>query len=597
MRFTLVTTIPVLRHAVLRVGPTLLCAALLFGATGLDERANTRLVSLSPDTTEAPSVQRFLIRGTTEAQLGDYEEAIQYFETALDKAPNSPTLLQALADAHAAQGELTTALFYAHQARTHGADRPYYHRRLARLQEKAGASQAARETYRALLDRFPDQHRAYQALAALQEEMGRPEAALDTYRDLLARTRPPVAVYRNVLALQRRVGTPQGVANTLQALVDRRPNDPTYRRQLGAHYAEQGCTEAALDLLAPLVRQQPNDAALQKQVRRLSQETGHTMAAVPSVDSSAAVNRENLSVDQLVQKAQSAYDEAVSSTTVPDSARLGRAEALLQTALKRTSTHVPALDLLARIHQQTGNYREEATVLERALEENPRDAARWTRAATAYLRAHRFEKAASVAEEGLLLFPGEFSLARAAGFARLRSGDANRAADQFQEALNLGIDSASAKKTAEIHAGLGLAYTELDRPEDADSAFEAAQSLAPDHPVVLQSHAYGLALRGATLDHALKMARRAVELSPTDPFALDTLGWVYFQRDDLEAARRHLRRALNAGPSSARILEHFGDVHHALGNDTAAQKYWQRALDRAPDRPSLHRKLDEVSPS
>lgn len=554
-------------------------------------------MSLSPDTTEAPSVQRSLIRGTTEAQLGDHEEAIQYFETALDKVPNSPTLLQALADAHAAQGELTTALFYARQAHTHGADRPYYHRRLAQLQEKAGASQAARETYRALLDRFPDQHRAYQALAALQEEMGHPESALDTYRALLARTnRPPVAVYRNMLALQRRVGTPQGVANTLQALVDRRPNDPTYRRQFGTHYAEQGRTEAALDLLAPLARQQPNDAGLQQQVRRLSQETDRTMAAIPSVDSSAA-NRENLSVDQLVQKAQSAYDKAVSSTTVPDSARLSRAEELLQTALARTSIPVPALDLLARIRQHTGNHREEATVLEKALEENPRDAARWTRAATAYLRAHRFEKAVSVAEEGLLLFPGEFSLARAAGFARLRSGDANRAVDQFQEVLNLRSDTASAEKTAEIHAGLGLAYTELDRPADADSAFETAQSLAPDHPVVLQSHAYSLALRATALDRALKMARRAVELSPTDPFALDTVGWVYFQRDDLEVARRHLRRALNAGPPSARILEHLGDVHHALGNDTAAQKYWQRALDRAPDRPSLRQKLDEVSPS
>ncbi|PSQ69797.1 MAG: hypothetical protein BRD31_04890, partial [Bacteroidetes bacterium QH_2_64_26] len=32
------------------------------------------------------TVQKYLIKGTTEAQLGDYEEAILYFETALDRA-------------------------------------------------------------------------------------------------------------------------------------------------------------------------------------------------------------------------------------------------------------------------------------------------------------------------------------------------------------------------------------------------------------------------------------------------------------------------------------------------------------------------------
>jgi len=579
-----------------RFGIPVLCVGLMWSMAGVDGRANAPS-SPSQDTTDAPKAQRYLIRGTTEAQLADYEEAILYFETALDNAPNSPTVLQALADAHAAQGDLTTALFYAQQARRHGSDRPYHHRRLAQLQRKAGESQTALRTYRNLLDKFPDAERAYRALASLEAELGRPDAALDTYRSLLDRTdRPAVTVYREMLSLYRRVGDMQGVEQTLQSLVDRRPNDPKYRRLLGEHYLDTDRPEAALDLLAPLAEQYPDNASLQQLVGRWSEKTGRASAPAPEAVS-ASMPPENLSVNQLVKQAQSAYEKATASTTAPDSVGLQKAEELLRTALARAPTNVPALDLLANIQRQMGAHQESGTTLEKALAENPRDAARWTRAATAYLRAHRYEKARSVADEGLLLFPGHAPLARSAGVASLRMGTPKRAATQFQEALDLLADSAQSSQTAEVHAGLGLAYTQLDRPEAATEVFETARSLAPDNPTVLRDYAYGLALRGTNLDRALKFARRAAKQSPSDPYALDALGWVQFRRENLNAARRHLQRALDAGSSSARILEHFGDVQHALGNDTTAQEYWQRALDIAPNRTSLQKKLDDVSPS
>jgi len=584
-------------QALRRVGIPLLCVGLLWGLVGADGWASVSSSPPSPDTTDASEAKKYLIRGTTEAQLGDYKEAILYFETALNNAPNSPTVLQALADAHAAQGDLTTALFYARQARRYGSHRAYHHRRLAELQRKSGESKAALRTYRTLLDKFPTQERDYRALASLQEEAGRPEAALDTYRTLLKRTdRPSVAVHRKMLSLHRRAGNAQGIEQALQALVDCRPTNPRYRRLLGEHYLDTDRPDAALDLLAPLAEQYPDNASLQQLVGRLTAQTGRASASAPD-DPSPSTTPEKLSANQLVQRAQSAYDKAISSTTTPDSARLRRAEKWLRTALDRDSTSVPALDLLARIQRQIGNHQESGTLLEKALAENPRDAARWTRAATAHLHAHRYDTARSVAEEGLLLFPGHAPLARTAGVASLRLGDTKRAANRFQEALDLLGDSAQPSQTAALHAALGLAYTHLDRPEDATAAFETAQSLAPDNPTVLRNHAYSLALRGINLDRALQMARRAVEQSPSNPYALDALGWVQFRRENLDAARRHLQRALDAGPSSAQILEHFGDVQHALGNDAAAREYWQRALDEAPGRTSLQKKLDDESPS
>jgi tetratricopeptide (TPR) repeat protein len=222
------------------------------------------------------------MKGTTEAQLGDYEEAILYLESALDRAPKAPALLQALADAHEAQGDYATALFYVRQARKRGNGHPRYHRRLAELQRQAGQPQDALQTYKDLVARFPEHPSAYRALADLQVTLGRPTAALKTYRTLLEQTaHPSVPVYQRMLTLYRKTGNSRGITETLQTLVERRPNSRTYRRLLGEHYADEDRPKKALDLLAPLADQRPDDAALQRQVRQLFRKTGRETAARP----------------------------------------------------------------------------------------------------------------------------------------------------------------------------------------------------------------------------------------------------------------------------------------------------------------------------
>lgn len=581
-------------------GATLLLALLLGTLPFSPLRAAGQSASVSPpvaDTgnTANPTVQKYLVKGTTEVQLGDYEEAILYFETALDPAPNTPVLLDALAGAHHAQGDAATALFYARKAKAHGAERAYYHRRLADLQRQAGQPEAALQTYRDLIARFPADTAAYRALAELQTQMDRLGAALRTYDRLLEHTSPPpISVYQRMLALHQRLENPDGIEQTLRTLLERRPNTPEYRRQLGNHYASTGRAEAALDLLAPLAEQQPGDTALQQRVQTLRRKSGRTADAQASPEDPG--NTSALTVDELVRRAESALDDATTPTSGTDSTRFRKAEGLLDRALERAPDHVDALSLRAHLLVKTGRPARAAQVLDRSLEENPRSADRWARAASAHLSAHDYDTAASVAEEGLLLFPGHTPLTRTAAFARLRAGAPDHALDHFRDALARLEDSTpQSTDLAVLTAGMGLAYTRLDRPHDAENAFERALTLAPENPQVLRTFAYSLSLRRTQLDRALDLARRAVDRAPSNALAHDTLGWVYFQRDNPEAAHPHLQRALDADPPSARILEHAGDVAHALGNDASARTYWQKALDRSPDRFSLQQKLGEAT--
>ena len=569
------------------VSSIILCVLLMGGAS--PSVAAFESEGASADTTD-PRVQRLLIQGTTETQLGDHEEAISYFEAALEQAPGSAVLLQALADAHEAQGDLSTALFYARRAQTQGTSRPAFYRRRAEMQQAAGEPGAALRTYQQLLNQFPDVNDAYRARAAIQAELGRTEDAIQSYETYLSRTdSPPIDVYRRLLPLYRNTGSKDGIETTLRTLVDRRPNVRTYQRRLGEYYANEGRPQKALALLAPLARQEPDDA-LRQRVQRLARQTGQAAALATEEAQPGPTNSRSTATGTPLHRARTIYDAAAASSP-PDTAKLRAAAELLRDASGRSADSEAVLSLQADLYEAWGRLEQAGRAMEQLLDLNPRVSSQWVRTAQTYQRAHLYARAAEVAEEGFRLFPGHMPLARTAAFARLRAGDPAKARRHFQDALSLLGDSTGAAAEAVLHAGLGLAKSRLGRPREADDALKNARALAPQHPRVVRLYARSLARQDDRLDQALDLAERAVENAPDSPSAHRALGQVQFRRDELEAARRHLRIALDAGGPAATLLERLGDVEAALGNDRAARTYWQRALDRTPDRSSLREKL------
>lgn len=549
--------------------------------------------SLSQDTSDRDRryAQQLFVRGMTEAYLEDYEEAISYFENALDLVPNEPSILMALADAQAQQENYTSALFYARQANDHGRSHPYYARRLAELQQEAGHKQEAVETYQTVLSNFPRDLKTHLALARLQADLEEPEAALEVYETLLEEQQQAAPkVYLEMLPLYRQVGDEEGLETTLESLIQLRVNDTLYRRLLGQLYTEQDRLDEAISLFESLLKEQPEDADVVSRLTLLYQQTDQ--------DDEARLLLENMgssdttSAAHQVQKAESMYHNATTDPAAPDSGLVQTAIDLLEEALEQSPSHLEALDLLGTIHFEQGRYEEAVRPLTRALDEDPRSEERWWRAAAALLNSNTLEEAAEVAEEGLLLFPGHHRLARTAAFARLRLHEDEAALEHFQNALDLqGDDPSLDRDRAALYAGIGVAHGRQGNTQQSHEAYEQALDIHPHQPMALQNYAYSLAEHDRDLDRALSLAQRLVERNPTNPSYLDTLGWVYLQRDDLQKAKTYFEEALETGNAPAIVYQHVGDVHEALGNEASAQQYWNEALERAPNPDALRHNL------
>ena len=134
-----------------------------------------------------------------------------------------------------------------------------------------------------------------------------------------------------------------------------------------------------------------------------------------------------------------------------------------------------------------------------------------------------------------------------------------------------------AKASAEAPDDVDLVYQEamiderLNRLDDMERLLRRILALQPDNSQALNALGYALADRNQRLDEALAMVSQAHELSPADPFIVDSLGWVEYRLGHFDKATTLLAQAYSSRKDTE-IAAHLGEALWADGkHDEAAQ--------------------------
>jgi len=131
-----------------------------------------------------------------------------------------------------------------------------------------------------------------------------------------------------------------------------------------------------------------------------------------------------------------------------------------------------------------------------------------------------------------------------------------------------------------------LAADKIGKFEILEQDLRKLIEIRPDNAHAYNALGYSLAERGDQLPEALKLIKRAVELSPDDPYIMDSLGWVYYRMGNLMAGLNYLNLAFAAKPD-AEIAAHLGEVLWVQGAKEDAENIWQTALEKNPDNEVL----------
>lgn len=133
----------------------------------------------------------------------------------------------------------------------------------------------------------------------------------------------------------------------------------------------------------------------------------------------------------------------------------------------------------------------------------------------------------------------------------------------------------------------GIAYERTNRWPEAEADFKKALELKPDQPLVLNYLGYSWVDKGLNLKDGMALIEKAVSLSPTDGYIVDSLGWAHYKLGDYEEAVNELERAVSLMPSDPTINDHLGDAYWQVGRHLEAHFQWNHAKASKPEPEDL----------
>jgi Tfp pilus assembly protein PilF len=105
--------------------------------------------------------------------------------------------------------------------------------------------------------------------------------------------------------------------------------------------------------------------------------------------------------------------------------------------------------------------------------------------------------------------------------------------------------------------------------------------IEPDHVESMSYLAFSFAELNQHLAEAEKLARRALELQPTDAYVLDTLGWVLYKQNKFAESIQVLEKAYAYQSSASIIAEHLADAYVMQSRGEEAKGMYTKAIDLA----------------
>ncbi len=133
---------------------------------------------------------------------------------------------------------------------------------------------------------------------------------------------------------------------------------------------------------------------------------------------------------------------------------------------------------------------------------------------------------------------------------------------------------------AGFYAELGQGYTAAQKPAQAIPYFEEAARREPTGYRLVQLG--NAQMEAGQLPQAESTLRRAASVSPDNPAAWGTLGWVLWQQNKGAEARTDLEKAVALDPELPELHNNLGSVEWGLGDQAAAEQQYREALRIQP---------------
>lgn len=139
---------------------------------------------------------------------------------------------------------------------------------------------------------------------------------------------------------------------------------------------------------------------------------------------------------------------------------------------------------------------------------------------------------------------------------------------------------------------LGAVLDTSGQRQESIETMKTIIRLDPQHASALNYLGYTYAEMGIHLDQALELVQQALKIRPEDGYITDSLGWVYFKKQEYGKAVFYLEKAVELSDYETVIATHLADAYIKTGQQKKAVDMYKKALENA--RPDQEKEIREI---
>ena len=366
----------------------------------------------------------------------------------------------------------------------------------------------------------------------------------------------------------------------------------------GRALAAKGSPTKAEEAFNEVLRLNPRAAVAQIELSRLSLSSGALESSVTLAAQAAAADPGNLLARLTLARGFGAKGD------------YAKAQAVLELALREApqaaAVHAQMGSVLAQKHDNAGaraafdraleldpfqleavgglttldfavERRKEAVArLDGLVERAPKNPGLLLIAASAHGAVNDLGRAETLLLQTIEIDPGAMPAYSLLGKIYLKQNRMDSARAQFEKLAN------SQERPVGPLTIVGMIDQAQNRTAEAKQVFERVLKLDAQAGVAANNLAWISAEGGGNLDLALQLAQTAKTAMPSQAEVHDTLGWIYYKKDQPALAIEALRRSVELNPRSAVAIYHLGLAYEKSGDRKQARQMLEQYLRLDP---------------
>ncbi len=536
-------------------------------------QAEKRLGSAHPeDILSSKNKLRFeynFFNANTEKILGNYDEAVKLYLTALEANPKGAAAMYELANILEQKHNFQHALHYSKKAALIEPDNIWYQLLYITCLKDTKKWQEVVIAYQNLIKQHPNDIEYYYDLANSYLLIKKTNEAFKIFDDLEKRFG-----FNKEISLQK-INVYQITHNSDKAieeakkLVKEYPKEASYYGILGDLYQDKGEATKAFDAYKKMLEMDPDNPYVhislanyyskQKQDNKAFEET---VIAFKSKD---------LDIDTKIKMLMSYYYVTENNTQFK-----ADADTLCKIVIQVHPNEAKSYSIYGDFLYRDKKTKEARIQYRNAIELDKEKYALWNQLLLIDSELGDNESLLKESKEAIELFPTQPVPYLFNGVTNLQFKNYNEAVTSLNQGKEYVLDNLNL--LSQFYGYLGDAHYQLKNYTESDIAFDKSLKADKNNIVVLNNYAYYLSLRNVYLEKAEAMSKRSNELEPNNSSYQDTYGWVLYKMGKYDDAKIWIAKAIaNLGSSNGTLLEHYGDILYKLGDTESAFKYWENA--------------------